>query len=130
MAEGWARALLGHVVEAHSAGVDPGEVDASAVEAMAEAGVDISTNRPKRIDAERLEDFDCVVTLSERARAAIAASGYSGNIQHANVPSSPKSGGTGQDGYYRRLRDEIRVLVLSLRWSVGRRLAESIIPRR
>ena len=130
MAEGWARALLGHVVDAHSAGVDPHGLDPLAVDAMTEAGVDISSSRSKRIDEEKLEDFDCIVALSEKAHAAIVASGYSGTILFAEFPASPKSAGAHAEAYYHRLRDEIRVLVLSLRRSDGVRVSDSATRRR
>jgi len=42
MAEGWARHLKGDVIEAFSAGLIPGRVNETAIEVMAEAGVDIS----------------------------------------------------------------------------------------
>ena len=115
IAEGWTRALLGHVIEAHSAGIDPRGLDSSAVDVMAEAGVDISRCRSKRIDEKSLGSFDCIVTLSERARAAISLSEYSGEILHSGLPASPKSATPDPLAYYRCVRDEIRVLVLSLR---------------
>jgi len=50
MAEGWARALRSDAVAAWSAGVAPHGVDPRAVRAMAEAGVDISGQRSRRVD--------------------------------------------------------------------------------
>lgn len=64
MAEGWARKLLPADVEVWSAGSDPAvRVDPRAVEAMREAGVDISNQRPKRISDVPLGRVDTVVTL-------------------------------------------------------------------
>jgi arsenate-mycothiol transferase len=37
---------------------------------LAEAGVDISDERPKRIDAQRVRDVDFVITLGRQARVA------------------------------------------------------------
>jgi arsenate reductase len=48
MAEGWAKALKAGEVEAYSAGTDPHGMNARAVAAMREAGVDISTHTSKR----------------------------------------------------------------------------------
>jgi arsenate reductase len=42
MAEGWARALKGDVIEAYSAGIERHGINPLAVKVMAEAGVDIS----------------------------------------------------------------------------------------
>ena len=42
MAEGWARAFKGDLVEAYSAGIERHGMDSHAVRVMAEAGVDIS----------------------------------------------------------------------------------------
>ncbi|MDD4623202.1 MAG: arsenate reductase ArsC, partial [Kiritimatiellae bacterium] len=42
MAEGWARALKGEVIEAYSAGIETHGLNPNAVKVMAEAGVDIS----------------------------------------------------------------------------------------
>ena len=130
MAEGWTRALLGHVIEAHSAGIDPRGLDSSAVDVMAETGVDISRCRSKRIDEKSLGSFDCIVTLSERARAAVSLLEYSGEVLHAGLPAPPKSAAPDPLAYYRRVRDEIRVLVLSLRSETSCRFATSIIPQR
>ena len=130
MAEGWTRALLGHVIEVCSAGVDPRGLDAFAVDVMAEAGVDISRHLSKRIDETKLGSFDCIVTLSERARAAISLSKFSGEVLHAGLPASPKSAAWDSLAYYRRVRDEVRVLVLSLRLETSCHFTASIIPQR
>ena len=49
MAEGWARALKGDVIEAYSAGIETHGLNLSAVKVMAEAGVDISGQIPARL---------------------------------------------------------------------------------
>jgi protein-tyrosine-phosphatase/catechol 2,3-dioxygenase-like lactoylglutathione lyase family enzyme len=63
MAEGLARALLGGRVEALSAGSQPSKVNPYAIEAMAEAGIDISTQRSKSVDEIDPVAVDLVVTL-------------------------------------------------------------------
>jgi arsenate reductase (thioredoxin) len=47
MAEGWARALKGDVIEAYSAGVEKRGMNSHTVKVMAEAGVDISKQYSK-----------------------------------------------------------------------------------
>jgi len=68
MAEGWARHLKGDVIEAFSAGVSPASVNQTAVEVMAETGVDISGQKSKHIDELIGIDFDYVVTVCDNAR--------------------------------------------------------------
>jgi arsenate reductase len=114
MAEGWTRVLLGHLIDPHSAGVELHRLDPGAVKAMAEAGVDISRNSPKPLDELRLNSFDCIVTLSERARNGIAASGYSGGTIHQGIAASPKTGASEPLEYYRRVRDDLRKFVLNI----------------
>ena len=48
MAEGWARHLKGDVIEAFSAGIRPIGVSSRAIRAMAEAGVDMIDETPRK----------------------------------------------------------------------------------
>ena len=62
--------LIGPSVPVRSAGVQKGDLDAFAVAAMAEVGLDIGDHRP--VTFEELEDlegldFDLIVTLSPKA---------------------------------------------------------------
>ena len=50
MAEGWTRRLKGDQIEAFSAGIEAHGLNPDAVRVMAEAGVDISAQRSKRLD--------------------------------------------------------------------------------
>ncbi len=63
MAEGLARAILPSDIEVASAGSAPGRLHPLAVKAMAEAGVDISHQYSKPIDAVAPEAADLIVTL-------------------------------------------------------------------
>jgi arsenate reductase len=64
MAAGWLRHLAGDAVEVRSAGSMPGDqVNPSAVEAMAEVGIDISDQRPKVLTTDAVEASDVVVTM-------------------------------------------------------------------
>jgi protein-tyrosine-phosphatase len=70
MAAGMLKPLLGARHYVASAGVRKGELDAFAVAAMEELGIDIATHRPMTF--EELEDweglnFDLIVTLSPEA---------------------------------------------------------------
>ena len=68
IAEGWARHLKGDIMDVYSAGLAPGALNQMAVKVMAEAGVDISTQRPKHVDELKEVDFDYVVTICDNAR--------------------------------------------------------------
>jgi len=64
MAEGLARAMFGGSVRAQSAGSRPaGTIDALAIAAMAELGIDISAQRPKSVGSIDRRSVDTVITL-------------------------------------------------------------------
>lgn len=63
MAEGLARAMLPASVEVVSAGSVPSYLNPLAVEAMAEAGIDISNHRSKPVEDVSPETADLIVTL-------------------------------------------------------------------
>lgn len=64
MAEGFARAIGGDGVEAHSAGSRPsGRVDRRAVEAMREVGIDLTAHRSKPVPDAEAPGFDAVVSM-------------------------------------------------------------------
>ena len=64
MAAGWAQHLAGDTVEVFSGGSDPAsEINHAAVEAMAEVGVDISTQFPKPWTDEIVRAADVIVTM-------------------------------------------------------------------
>ena len=68
MAEGWTRALKGESTEAYSAGIETHGLNRTAVEVMAEAGVDISRHTSKHIENLRDIVFDAVITVCDNAR--------------------------------------------------------------
>jgi arsenate reductase (thioredoxin) len=63
MAEGLARHMFGPDVTVLSAGSAPSSVNPHAVEAMAELGIDISTQRSKSVEDIDVGALDLVVTL-------------------------------------------------------------------
>ena len=64
MAEGFARSLAGETVEAFSAGSRPaGFVSPQAVQAMKDAGIDISHHRSKGLSGIPQERYDAIVTM-------------------------------------------------------------------
>lgn len=64
MAAGFLKHLAGDRIEVRSAGTAPGErVNPAAVEAMAEIGIDISANLPKKLTDEAVQESDYVITM-------------------------------------------------------------------
>nr|WP_221379254.1 arsenate reductase ArsC [Actinoplanes polyasparticus] len=64
MAAGWLRHLAGDAVEVRSAGSAPAEtVNPAAVEAMREAGIDITAQKPKVLEYEVAQDSDVIITM-------------------------------------------------------------------
>ncbi len=64
MAAGFLRHLAGDRVEVRSAGTAPGtQVNPSAVEAMAELGIDISNALPNKLTDEAVKGSDYVITM-------------------------------------------------------------------
>lgn len=119
MAEGWARALKGDVIEPYSAGVEIHGMNARAVQVMAEAGVDISGQHSKHVDELAGIEFDYVVTVCDRANESCPLFPGNTKIVHVGFDDPPKlaaSAGTEEDAlnHYRRVRDEIRAFVEAL----------------
>ncbi|MFI6802505.1 arsenate reductase ArsC [Streptosporangium canum] len=64
MAAGWLTRLAGDRIEVRSAGSAPAEqINPVAVEAMAEAGVDITAAQPTALTTEAVQDSDVVITM-------------------------------------------------------------------
>ena len=67
MAEGWTRHIKSDCIDPYSAGIEAHGLNPDAVRVMAEAGVDISGQRSKRVGELRGVGFDYVVTVCGRA---------------------------------------------------------------
>ncbi|SFR78371.1 Protein-tyrosine-phosphatase [Agromyces sp. CF514] len=64
MAAGYLRELGGDRVEVRSAGSEPKDrINPVAVEAMAEAGIDITGNMPKILTVDAVKESDVVITM-------------------------------------------------------------------
>src|SRR5438874_10052032 len=64
MAAGWLRHLAGDTVEIRSAGSEPADrINPVAVAAMAEVGIDITGERPKKLDYATAQDSDVIITM-------------------------------------------------------------------
>lgn len=119
MAEGWARALRGDMVEAYSAGVEPHGMNPRAVRAMAEAGVDIAGQRSKHVDEVRDVPFDYVVTVCDHAHETCPLFPGKTKVVHVGFDDPPRlarDARTDEEAmpHYRRVRDEIKAFVATL----------------
>jgi arsenate reductase (thioredoxin) len=115
MAEGWCRALKGHLFEAFSAGIEKSRVDPRAARVMSEAGVDVSRQHSKQA-AELNREFDYVVTVCDQASEQCPFFPARTRVLHAGFEDPPKlaqSAGSEEEAlmHYRRIRDEIRGFV-------------------
>lgn len=119
MAEGWARALKGDVIEPHSAGIEAHGLNPHAVAVMKEAGVDISGQRSKHLDDLRVPPFDVVVTVCGHADESCPTFPGATRVVHVPFDDPPKLAREAKSeeealGHYRRVRDEIRTFVEGL----------------
>jgi arsenate reductase len=108
MAAGFARHLAGDAVEVRSAGSEPGEtVNPTAVAAMAELGIDISEQVPKKLTSEAVEASTVVITMG----CGDACPVFPGTSYRDWALPDPA--GKGIDAV-RPIRDEIRTRVEAL----------------
>ncbi len=110
MAEGFLRDLAGDRFEVFSAGTHPAGLHPGAVEAMAEAGVDISAHRSKSIADLAGQEFDAVVTVCDRARESCPVFPGGGERLHWSFEDPAAATGSEEErrSVFRRVRDEIR----------------------
>jgi arsenate reductase len=119
MAEGWARKLKADEIDAWSAGVEPHGMNALAVKAMAEAGVDLSSHRSKHVNELKDIAFDYVVTVCDHANETCPLFPGRTKVVHVGFDDPPrlaKDAKTEAEAmpHYRRVRDEIKAFVESL----------------
>ncbi|OHB63482.1 MAG: arsenate reductase [Planctomycetes bacterium RBG_13_50_24] len=116
MAEGWARHLKSDVIEAYSAGVWPVGVSSRAIQVMAEAGVDISSQTSDHVDDFLEIDFDYVITLCDNARECCPV--FSGKAKLIHKPFEDPTFVVGSTDEimraFRQARDQIREFVETL----------------
>lgn len=114
MAEGLARARFGDSVRVQSAGSDAAGVNALAVKALAELGIDISGQTSKKADTIDPETVDTVVTLCAEEVCPV----FLANARHIHwpLPDPTAGGGTEEEklARFREVRDELRRRIAEL----------------
>ena len=125
MAEGWARALKGNVLEPYSAGLETHGLNPHAVAVMAEAGVDMAGQRSKTLAELGPHVFDYVVTVCGHAHEHCPVFPGHARVVHVGFDDPPTLTRHLPDGeeklaVYRRVRDEIRAFIQRLPAALGR----------
>ncbi len=116
MAEGWTRHLLGKRIEALSAGVETHGLNPRAVQVMAEAGVDITSQRSELIDDYLDAPLDLVVSVCDHAAESCPTFPRPVRRVHHTFPDPAHAKGTEDEilAAFRAVRDEIRAFVVKL----------------
>lgn len=113
MAAGYLSRLSGGAVEVRSAGSEPADqVNPSAVAAMAEAGIDITAERPKILTNEAVKESDVVITMGCGDTCPI----FPGKRYEDWDLDDPAGQGLGA---VRPIRDEIRGRIVKLLSELG-----------
>jgi arsenate reductase (thioredoxin) len=116
MAEGWARYLLGNIIEPYSAGVEAHGMNKHAVKAMKEAGVDITSQYSKHINELKGIDFDLMITLCDSAKENCPFFPTNAKKIHHSFEDPWDATGTEEEimSVYRRVRDQIKTYIENL----------------
>jgi arsenate reductase len=116
MAEGWAKALKGDLIEAYSAGIETHGLNPYAVKVMREAGVDISEQKSQNVDEFKDMIFEYVITVCGDADRNCPFFPAKVKVIHHGFNDPPKLAKNldKEDDIlecYRGVRDEIRIFV-------------------
>lgn len=116
MAEGWARALANPAAVIQSAGIKAHGLNPRAVQVMLEAGVDISAQTSKVINACDFEALDLVVTVCGHADEHCPVVPAGVEKVHWPLPDPASAEGLTADieAVFRASRDDIRDRVRAL----------------
>jgi arsenate reductase len=110
MAEGILRQIAGDRFEITSAGADPAPIDAEAMVAMKEIGIDISRQAPKDMGQFLGQRFTYVISLCDRHEERTCPI-FPGAVWPMEDPSTARSQAEHR-ALVRRLRDHIQNRVL------------------
>ncbi|MEN8256845.1 MAG: arsenate reductase ArsC [Thermodesulfobacteriota bacterium] len=118
MAEGWARFFWPDLLNAFSAGVETHGMNHLAVKAMAERGVDISSQQSKLLSELDDISFDLVITVCDHAAEACPHFSGTAKVIHHQFPDPPRlaQGKPEQESLviYGGVCDEIKEFIMQL----------------
>lgn len=132
MAEGWARKLKGDIIDAYSAGVETHGLNPNAIKVMAEAGVDISNQQSKLVNAFMDMKLDAVITVCGHAhetcpyfppRCKVIHVGFDDPPKKARELAEQGADEAQQLECYRKVRDEIKAFVEKLPDNINGKIA-------
>jgi arsenate reductase len=107
MAEALLRQMAGDRFDAYSAGTRPVGLNANAVKAMAEIGIDISKQRSKSVDEFAGQQFDYFITVCDNARESCPVLPGIGKRVHRSFRDPAAYPADQQLPAFRNVRDEI-----------------------
>jgi len=110
IAEGFLRDMAGDRLVAFSAGTESAEVSPLALEVMWEAGVDISTQRPREIPSLFRETIRYAVVVCDEPRERYPVFPFTPKLLKWSV-SDPESAAGGQEAKkqaFREVRDQLK----------------------
>jgi arsenate reductase (thioredoxin) len=117
MAQGFLKSF-DQSLEVKSAGTEPAvQVNPKAVRVMAEAGIDISSHKPERINRYLSDEWDYVITVCDHANETCPV--FAGNVKkRLHIGFEDPSKVTGPEDYiwgeFRRVRDQIKMAFYEL----------------
>ncbi|TCP58138.1 arsenate reductase [Tumebacillus sp. BK434] len=113
MAEGFAKKHLGDRFDVYSAGIEAHGLNPNAVKAMAEIGVDISSQKSEIINQEILTKADLVVTLCGDANDRCPITPPHVERFHWGFDDPAKATGTEEEKWtvFQRVRDDIEARI-------------------
>jgi len=116
MAEGWLRALRSDVCDVQSAGIEAHGVNATAVEIMAEVGIDISQHQSTVIDGAMIEWATLVITVCGHADEACPTLPQIVKRIHWPTPDPAALTGTPEEvkAGFRAVRDSLKARITDL----------------
>jgi arsenate reductase len=109
MAEGLLRHMGGTQFEVYSAGTKPVGVNALAIEAMREVGIDISKQRSKSVGEFGSQEFATVITVCDKAAEECPIFPGAPQRAHWSLPDPAAVSGTREEklGAFRKVREEL-----------------------
>jgi arsenate reductase len=109
MAEGLLRHMGGTQFEVFSAGTKPVGVNALAIEAMREVGIDISKQRSKSVGEFAEQEFAMVITVCDNAAEGCPIFPGAPQRAHWSLPDPAAVSGTREEklGAFRKVRQEL-----------------------
>ena len=115
MAEGFLRAMAGDQFISVSAGTEASHVHPIALEVMFEAGVDISTQKPREVASLFHDTYHCVVVLCDEARERYPVYPFTRNLVKWSV-MDPEfvAGEDAKRLAFRHVREQMRGRVRNL----------------